>query len=73
MPRPPDFLAQWPISRVKDDPRLQKLLEKMQESAGKPMSREQRRKQMISWVYGQLPARMGISLEEVEEYLKDVS
>ena len=43
----------------------------MKESAGKPMSREQRRKQMISWVYGQLPARLGISMEEVEEHLKD--
>ena len=35
------------------------------------MSEEERRKQMISWVYGQLPVRMGISLQQVEEYLKD--
>ena len=71
MPRPPDFLAQWPNSRLKDDPNHQRLLAKMKESDGKPMSREQRRKQMISWVYGQLPARLGISMEEVEEHLKD--
>lgn len=27
---------------------------------------------MISWVYGQLPARMGVSKKQVEEYLEDV-
>ena len=36
------------------------------------MSRAQRDKQVISWVYGQLPARMGITKEQVEEYLKDI-
>lgn len=54
-----------------NDQRLKEFTEQLSKSAGKPMSREERRKQMISWVYGQLPARMGVSLEEVEEYLKD--
>lgn len=71
MPRPPDFLEQWSTSPAKDDPRLKRLLAKMQGSDGEPMSKEQHRRQMISWVYGQLPARLGISMEEVEEHFKD--
>lgn len=71
MPTQQASLGRWLHSRAKDDQRLKKLTEQLRKSAGKPMSREQRRKQMISWVYGQLPARMGISLEQVEEYLKD--
>lgn len=55
----------------KNDQRLREFTEQLRKSDGKPMSREERRRQMISWVYGQLPARMGVSLEEVEEYLKD--
>ena len=55
----------------RNDQKRKQLIETLRKSADKPMSREERRKQMISWVYGQLPARMGVSLEEVEEYLKD--
>lgn len=55
----------------RNDQKREQLIEALRESADKPMSREERRKQMISWVYGQLPARMGVSMEEVEEYLKD--
>lgn len=55
----------------KNDQNRKQLIKALQESADKPMSREDRRKQMISWVYGQLPARMDVSLEEVEEHLKD--
>lgn len=50
----------------------QELSDRLKELAGKPRSREERREQMISWVYGQLPARMGVSKKQVEEYLEDV-
>ena len=55
----------------KNDQKRKRLIKALREAADKPMSREDRRKQMISWVYGQLPARMDVSLEEVEEHLKD--
>lgn len=71
MPMHHASLERWFDSHVEDDPRLKRLIEKLQESDGKPLTREQRRKQMISWVYGQLPARMGISLAQVEEHFKD--
>lgn len=50
----------------------QELSDRLKELARKPRSREERREQMISWVYGQLPARMGVSKKQVEEYLEDV-
>lgn len=72
MPMHQGSLDRWIASRVKDDQRLEKINEQLRQSAGKPLTREQRRRQMISWVYGQLPARMGISLEQVEEHFKDI-
>ena len=35
------------------------------------MSKAQRDRQVLSWVYGQLPARLGITMEQVKEFLKD--
>ena len=55
----------------RNDPKRKQVIEALREAADRPMSEEERRKQMISWVYGQLPVRMGISLQQVEEYLKD--
>lgn len=48
------------------------LSDRLKELAGKPRTKEERRAQMISWVYGQLPARMGVSKKQVEEYLEDL-
>ena len=71
MPKHRHGLARLLNLASKNDEKRKQLIESLRESASRPMSREERRKQMISWVYGQLPARMGVSLEEVEEYLKD--
>lgn len=71
MPTQQASLGRWLSSRARNDPKRKQVIEALREAADRPMSREERRKQMISWVYGQLPARMGISLEQVEEYLKD--
>lgn len=71
MPKHHHGLARLLKLAPKNDEKRKQLIEALRESADRPMSREERRKQMISWVYGQLPARMGVSLEEVEEYFKD--
>ena len=72
MPNHHHSLGQLPRPNRETAARLKKLTEALRKSAGKPMSRAQRDKQVISWVYGQLPARMGITKEQVEEYLKDI-
>ena len=46
-------------------------LEKALSSEG--LSPEQRRQDVIDWVYGQLPAKMEMSREEVEKIVKEGS
>ena len=49
----------------------ERLVALLKESAGKPMSRKERQEQVISFVYGNLPARMKISREKVEKHVKE--
>ena len=55
----------------RDSPEITKLLREVAQNKRK-LSREERREQKISWVYGQLPARMNVSEEEVRRILADV-
>ena len=54
----------------RDSPEITKLLREVAQNKRK-LSREERHEQRISWVYGQLPARMKISKEEVRKSLED--
>lgn len=58
------------IFNRRDSPEITELLRQVAQSKRK-LSKEERREQMISWVYGQLPARMNISKEEVRRSLED--
>lgn len=64
-------LAGIRIFNRKDSPEITKLLREVAQNKRK-LSREERREQKISWVYGQLPARMKVSEEEVRKLLADV-
>ena len=55
----------------RDSPEITKLLREVAQNKRK-LSREERREQKISWVYGQLPARMNVSEDEVRRILADV-
>lgn len=71
MPKNHGSLGRLPRPNPETAARLKRLTEEVRKSAGKPMSKAQRDRQVISWVYGQLPARLGITMEQVEEFLKD--
>ena len=51
-------------------PTNQKVLEALRQAAGQPMTAEQRRKQMVSFVMGTMSSDSTITMEEVEEILK---
>ena len=71
MPKNHGSLGRLPRPNPKTAARLKRLTEEVRKSAGKPMSKAQRDRQVLSWVYGQLPARLGITMEQVKEFLKD--
>ena len=71
MPKNHGSLGRLPRPNPKTAARLKRLTEEVRKSAGKPLSRALRDKQVISWVYGQLPARLGITMDQVKELLKD--
>lgn len=54
-----------------DDSLSEDTLRKVLSSEG--LTLEQRRQDVVDWVYGQLPVRMGVSRERVEEILKEES